>query len=144
MNRGGDAPLAGALAGVAALAVSLLIGVSFAPYRDTLGLENVVILYVALVAVAAVAGGRTGGLIAALVAALSYNFFFTTPYNSLRVDSAEQVITVVLLFGAGAVASLAGDLERRATRRRLVRARRQDALAVDGRGPGAGGAQPGR
>jgi len=59
------------------------------------------------VAVAAVADGPTGGLIAALAAALSYNFFFTT-YNSLRIDSAEQAITVVLLFAAGAVASWRG------------------------------------
>lgn len=130
MDRRGDAMLAGALAGVIALVVSLLIGLGFAPFREAVGLENVTILYVALVAVAAVAGGRIGGLIAALVAALSYNFFFTTPYGSLRVDSAEQVITVVLLFAVGAVATLAGDLERRATRRRLTRARRRDAQAV--------------
>ena len=38
---------------------------------------------------------------------------------------------MVLLFGAGAVASLAGDLERSPARRRLVRARRHDAQAVE-------------
>jgi len=74
VDRRGDATLAGALTGIIALAVSLLIGLASLPYRETLGLENVAILYVALVALAAVAGGRTGGLTAALVAALSYNF----------------------------------------------------------------------
>lgn len=131
VDRRGDATLGGALAGISALVISLLIGIAFAPYRDTVGLENVAILYVALVAIAGVAGGRTGGLVAALVAALSYNFFFTTPYNSLRIDSTGQVITVALLFSAGALASLAGHLERRLARRRVVRALRREALAVE-------------
>lgn len=131
MNGRGDAQLGGALAGVLALAVSLVVGLVFAPYRETVGLENVAILYVVVVALAAVGGGPTGGLVAAIAAALSYSFFFTTPYGSLRVDSAGQVITVVLLFAAGAVASLAGALQRRVARRRLVRALRHEGQAVE-------------
>ena len=63
--------------------------------------------------VAAAVGGRTAGLISALSAALSYDFFLTTPYHSLRIDSVAQVITVALLFGTGLVASLAGRARRR-------------------------------
>jgi K+-sensing histidine kinase KdpD len=58
------------------------------------------------------------GLISALSAALSYDFFLTTPYHSLRIDSVAQVITVALLFATGLVASFAG----RARRRRTVEA----------------------
>ena len=61
-----------------------------------------------MVVVAAAVGGRAAGLISALSAALSYDFFLTTPYHSLRIDSVAQVITVALLFGTGLVASLAG------------------------------------
>jgi hypothetical protein len=57
---GSDLGLADALAGVVALLVSLLIGVAFAPVRDTLGLENVAILYMAVVAAAAAAAGAWG------------------------------------------------------------------------------------
>jgi hypothetical protein len=60
-------------------------------------------------------GGRAAGLISALSAALSYDFFLTTPYHSLRIDSVAQVITVALLFATGLVASFAGRARRRRT-----------------------------
>src|SRR5918996_4936819 len=112
----GEPLLPAALAGLAALFVSLLAGAVFSPVHDPFGLENVTIVYMAVVAIAAIAGGTYGGLIAALVASLSYNFFFTTPYRTLRIDSIEQVMTVVLLFVAGVLISLATN----ALRGRLV------------------------
>ena len=94
---------------------SLLIGVVIEPFRGTVGLENVALGYLLVVVVAAAVGGRAAGLISALSAALSYDFFLTTPYHSLRIDSVAQVITVALLFGTGMVASLAGRARRRRT-----------------------------
>jgi K+-sensing histidine kinase KdpD len=102
----------------AGFVASLLIGVAIEPFRGTVGLENVALGYLLVVVVAAAVGGRAAGLISALSAALSYDFFLTTPYHSLRIDSVAQVITVALLFGTGIVASLAG----RARRRRTVEA----------------------
>lgn len=111
-----DTLLPAALAGLAALAVSILVGLAHTPIRNAVGLENVAIIYMVIVAVAAVAGGTVGGLMAAVGAALSYTFFFTTPYLTLRIDSIEQVGTVVLLFIAGTLISFAAN----ATRGRLV------------------------
>jgi K+-sensing histidine kinase KdpD len=91
-----------------------VVGALIEPFRDRIGLENVVILYLAVVITCAAIGGRTAGLVAALSAALSYNFFFTAPYYSLRIDSAEQILTVVLLFAAGLLAALFGRSRRRA------------------------------
>lgn len=108
----GDPLLPAALAGLGALFVSLVAGVAFSSIRDVVGLENVTIVYMAVVAVAAIAGGTSGGMIAALAASLSYNFFFTTPYRTLRIDSAEQVMTVALLFIAGVLISLATNATR--------------------------------
>jgi K+-sensing histidine kinase KdpD len=102
----------------AGFVASLSIGVVIEPFRGTVGLENVTLGYLLVVVVAAAVGGRAAGLISALSAALSYDFFLTTPYHSLRIDSVAQVITVALLFGTGIVASLAG----RARRRRTVEA----------------------
>ncbi|HWD47204.1 MAG TPA: DUF4118 domain-containing protein [Actinomycetota bacterium] len=99
----------------AGFVASLLIGVVVEPFRGTVGLENVALGYLLVVVVAAAVGGRAAGLIAALSAALSYDFFLTTPYHSLRIDSIAQVITVLLLFGTGLVASLAGRARRRRT-----------------------------
>ncbi|HEY7606997.1 MAG TPA: DUF4118 domain-containing protein [Actinomycetes bacterium] len=99
----------------AGFVASLLVGVAVEPFRDTVGLENVVLGYLLVVVVAAAVGGRAAGLVSALSAALAYDFFLTTPYHTLRIDSAAQVITVVLLFGTGLVASLAGRARRRRT-----------------------------
>jgi hypothetical protein len=69
----------GAVWGGAGFAASLVVGVALSPFRRQMGLENVVIVYLAVVAVTAAIGGRAAGLVSALSAALSYNFFFTTP-----------------------------------------------------------------
>jgi K+-sensing histidine kinase KdpD len=117
----------GAFWAVAGFAASLLVGVALRPLRESAGLENVVVVYVIVVALAAAVGGRLAGLATSLSAALAYNWFFTTPYETLRIDSAEQVATVVLLFVAGLLASLGG----RATRRARVDAREEaDVLQV--------------
>jgi K+-sensing histidine kinase KdpD len=117
----------GAFWAVAGFAASLVVGVTLRPLRESAGLENVVVVYVIVVALAAAIGGRTAGLATSLAAALAYNWFFTTPYETLQIDSAEQAATVVLLFVAGLLASLGG----RATRRARVEAREEaDVLQV--------------
>jgi K+-sensing histidine kinase KdpD len=117
----------GAFWAVAGFAVSIVVGVALRPLRESAGLENVVVVYVIVVALAAAIGGRAAGLATSLSAALAYNWFFTTPYGTLRIDTAEQVATVLLLFLAGLLASLGG----RATRRARVEAREEaDVLQV--------------
>jgi K+-sensing histidine kinase KdpD len=117
----------GAFWAVAGFAASVLIGVALRPLRESAGLENVVVVYVIVVALAAAVGGRAAGLATSLSAALAYNWFFTTPYGTLRIDSAEQVATVLLLLLAGLLASLGG----RATRKARVEAREEaDVLQV--------------
>jgi K+-sensing histidine kinase KdpD len=111
----------GAFWAVAGFAASIVAGVALRPLRSSAGLENVVVVYVIVVALTAAIGGRAAGLASSLSAALAYNYFFTTPYETLRIDSAEQVATVVLLFVAGLLASLGG----RATRRARVEAREE-------------------
>ena len=113
--------------GAGAFVASVLLGVILQPVRETIGLENVTIAYLLIVIVAAAYGGRGAGLFAALAAALSYDYFLTTPYNRLVIDTLAQVVTVGLMFAVGVVASLAG----RARRRSIVEARQQsDALRL--------------
>src|SRR4029450_5264829 len=90
----------------AGFVASLLIGVAIEPFRSTVGLENVALGYLLVVVVAAAVGGRAAGLISALSAALSYDFFLTTPYHSLRIDSVAQGVTGLLLFGTRLRAAL--------------------------------------
>lgn len=103
--------------GGGAFVASLLVGVALVPFRGSIGLENVAIVYLAVVALTSAVGGRAAGLVASLSAALSYNWFFTTPYYTLRIDSVSQVVTVVLLFAAGLLASLGGRASRKAGER---------------------------
>jgi K+-sensing histidine kinase KdpD len=105
----------GAIWGAGAFAASLLLGVALEPVDHQVGLENLALLYLLLVVVTAAVGGRAAGFVASLSAVLSYNWFFTTPYHTLRIDSARQILTVVLMFAAGFIASLGGRTSRRAT-----------------------------
>lgn len=104
----------GAVWGAAGFAASLVLGVGLEPFREGIGLENIAVLYLVLVAATAAVGGRAAGVLSSVSAALSYNWFFTTPYHTLRIDSAGQILTVVLLFAAGFLASLGGRASRRA------------------------------
>jgi K+-sensing histidine kinase KdpD len=103
----------GAAWAVGAFVASLLIGLLVEPFRATIGLENVVILYLLVVVAAAGVGGRAAGMVAALSAALSYDFFLTTPYHTLVIDTLAQVVTVALLVAAGIVVSIGGRVRRR-------------------------------
>jgi K+-sensing histidine kinase KdpD len=98
---------------VGAFVASLLIGLLVEPFRATIGLENVVICYLLVVVVAAAFGGRAAGIVAAVSAALAYDFFLTTPYHTLVIDSLAQVITVALLVVTGVVVSIGGRVRRR-------------------------------
>lgn len=98
---------------VGAFVASLLIGLLVEPFRATIGLENVVILYLLVVVAAAGIGGRAAGIVAAISAALSYDYFLTTPYHTLVIDTLAQIVTVALLIAAGIVVSIGGRVRRR-------------------------------
>ena len=52
----------GAFWAVAGFAASILVGMALQPLRKSAGLENVVVVYVIVVALTAAVGGRTAGL----------------------------------------------------------------------------------
>ena len=102
---GGAAPIA-----VAAALVSL---------RDHMLNANVALVLVLVVVLAAVGGGRSAGAVAAVSAALSFNFFHTVPYLTLEIDSADDVETTLLLLAVGlAVGQLASYPSPSGARRR--------------------------
>ncbi|MFN8034561.1 MAG: DUF4118 domain-containing protein [Acidimicrobiia bacterium] len=88
-------PIAFAIVTPVAVALALL------PFREHIRTANASLVLVVVVLLAAVFGGRTGGAVAAVVSAMSFVFFFTQPYNSLTVDSADDVETTVLLLIVG-------------------------------------------
>jgi K+-sensing histidine kinase KdpD len=92
------------------------------PFREFLGAANVAIILLLGVQVLAIAGGRRGGVAAAIVAALSFDFF-TEPYLRLVITDQHDIITTVLLLVAGIATSELGTF---AVRRALKRTRHQE------------------
>ena len=94
------------------VAASTLAGLAIAPRW---GNSAVDLLYLPAVLAAAVLAGLGPALFAALASALAYNFFFTEPHLTFRVDSPNDVATVVVLFGTALVTShLAASVRRQA------------------------------
>jgi hypothetical protein len=87
------------LAGLGPLALAALL----VPLRDHMRNANVALVLVAVVVLAAVEGGRQAGVVAAIVSALSFDFWFTQPYERLRVASSADIETTVLLLVVGLV-----------------------------------------
>jgi K+-sensing histidine kinase KdpD len=80
-----------------------LVAVTLVPLRDEMINANVALALMVAVVVAAALGGRLAGAVAAAVSALSYDFFHTRPYHSLRITSRDDVETTVLLLMAGLI-----------------------------------------
>jgi two-component system, OmpR family, sensor histidine kinase KdpD len=90
---------AGALAMVA---VSTLIGMWIAPRWGTAAVD---MIYLPAVLAAAALWGIGPGLIAGVAAALAYNFFFTEPIHTFRMNRVADVVTVVVLLIVALVTS---------------------------------------
>jgi two-component system sensor histidine kinase KdpD len=84
------------------VAASTLAGLAMAPKW---GNSSVDLLYLPAVLVAAVTAGLGPALLAALVSALAYNFFFTAPHLTFRIDNPNDFVTVVVLFAVAVVTS---------------------------------------
>ncbi len=77
---------------------------------------DVALVLVLPVLVAAVIGGRWAGFEAAVIAAMTFDFFFTDPYQSLKMTDGSDVVTLVLLAVVGLVSAEVGIRARRVTR----------------------------
>lgn len=64
---------------------------------------NIALVLMVIVVLGAAAGGRLAGAVSALAAALSFDFFQTEPYHSLRISSRDDIETAILLLIAGLI-----------------------------------------
>lgn len=119
-SQRGLGPAVLAVAILAPLAVSGVLLV----FRDQLFTPNAALVLVLAVLAAAVIGGRCGGALSALVAALCFDFFFTRPYYSFTISRRHDVETTLILLVVGLVV---GEIATRARRtRRLADASRRE------------------
>lgn len=130
--------LAGPLLGLLGSAGAIAVAVGFSTVRDQTGQVTVALALMAVVVTAAAIGGRSAGAWSATTAALSFNFWHTQPYLSLRIHSGRDVVTTALLFAVGiGVGELARMHERAAaeakqSRSLLAALAKQADLIADG------------
>jgi Domain of unknown function (DUF4118) len=112
------------LVAIAAAVVAPLAGAAILlPWRSSWPNTNVALLLVVTVVAVAVGGNRIAGALAAVSAAVWFDFFFTVPYERFSIAHSSDVTTFVLLFAVGvAVSQLA------------ARARRLKAVTVEDAG----------
>ena len=82
-------------------------------FRDQLFTPNAALILVLAVLAAAIVGGRAGGALSAIVAALCFDYFFTHPYYSFAINRRHDVETTVILLAVGLVV---GEIVTRARR----------------------------
>ena len=97
---------------------AVAVGAFMALFRSIFDATNAaLVLMIVVVAVAAI-GGRAPGIVTALAAVASFDFFHTKPYLSLAIDSRDDVENALLLLVAavlvGTIASWGRSAKRRA------------------------------
>ncbi len=105
---------------IAGLAVgvfgSILLSVALIPLRGHVDNDVMALALVVPVLLAAVLGGRWPGAASALVAAICFDFFFTLPYQSLRIASGDDISTFVVLAIVALISAEVGIRARRGGR----------------------------
>jgi K+-sensing histidine kinase KdpD len=110
LSRDRAALIAGLLGPLAVAAILL-------PWRASWSNTNVaLVLVVAVVAVAAI-GSRAAGALAAVSAAVWFDFFFTRPYERFTIRGSADITTAVLLLAVGVAVS---QLAARARQLRVI------------------------
>lgn len=109
---------------------TVVLAATLVGVRDRIAPANVALLLGMVVLAAAVVGGRAAGAFCGLVAATSFDFFYTQPYGLLKVTRLDDLVTAVLLVAAGVTMGRFSDRTRwlrerlRATHRDLHRLHR--------------------
>jgi Domain of unknown function (DUF4118) len=93
------------LAIAAAVVVPLAGAAILLPWRSSWPNTNVALLLVVTVVAVAAGGNRVAGALAALSAAIWFDFFFTVPYERFSIAHSSDVTTFALLFAVGVAVS---------------------------------------
>jgi hypothetical protein len=89
----------------AAVAVPLAAAAILLPWRSSWPNTNVALLLVVTVVAVAAGGNRVAGALAAVSAAVWFDFFFTVPYERFSIAHSSDVTTFALLFAVGVAVS---------------------------------------
>jgi hypothetical protein len=119
----------------------LAVAAILIPLRDDIVTANVALILVLVVVLAAATGGWKAGALSAIVTTLTFDFWFTTPYLSLKIEKADDVETAALLLAVGVCVGLIASRTRIAwraadkTRSEITRIHRVAELSARGADP---------
>ena len=99
-----SSPMRTAAAWAVALVLPAAVGAALLPVRSTMQASNVSLVLVVVIVLAAMTGGRSGGVVAALSAFTVFDVLFTRPYGSFVINQRGDVETAVLLVVVGLIA----------------------------------------
>ncbi len=112
---------------LAAVVAPVVVAALLIPWRGQLdSADNALFLVVVIVAIAST-GRRFAAALSAVVAALSFDFFLTRPYESFRITGHNDLITEVLLLVVGLAV---GELAARGRRHRDASSQRHEQMAM--------------
>ena len=80
---------------------TVAVGAVLATVRSVFDQTNAALVLMIVVVAVAMIGGRAAGVVTALAAVISFDFFHTQPYLSLAIDSRDDLETTLLLLVAG-------------------------------------------
>jgi hypothetical protein len=89
----------------AAIVAPLALAAILLPWRGSWPNTNVALLLVVAVVAVACLGNRLAGALAAISAAVWFDFFFTLPYDRLTISHSADVTTFMLLLAVGVTVS---------------------------------------
>ncbi|MET8400326.1 DUF4118 domain-containing protein [Streptomyces sp900116325] len=98
-------PLGDRLALLAAVVGPLLVALVLVPFRTDLSRTNAALVLVVVVVAVAAFGSRVAGAVAALSAAVWFDFFLTRPYQRFTINGGDDIETAVLLLVVGLIVS---------------------------------------
>jgi hypothetical protein len=109
----------------AAIAAPLAASAILLPWRSSWSNTNVALLLVVVVVAVSAIGNRWAGALAAVGAAVWFDFFFTLPYERFTISHSADVTTFILLFVVGVAVS---QLAARARHLKVVTITNEDYL----------------
>jgi hypothetical protein len=88
---------------------AMAIGAALIPLREVTSASNLAFVFMAFTIIMAELGGALPALVAALVSAMSLNFFLTEPYLTLEISKTDDLIAFVALAACGLIAAAFGS-----------------------------------
>lgn len=119
----------------------VLVAMGLVGVRGEFNNANLALILMVVVVVAGAIGGRGAGVVAAVTAALSFDFFLTRPFLSFSIAKADDAETAVLMLLAGVIVGFVGSRGRQnqklaaESRSEIRRIRRLADLAATGADP---------